>query len=213
MAEKTRVVAARLVRLEFLSKGTEALSAKTRHALVSTVHWPRYAYQARTTAREVEISGAVREYAASDWIDAVLFKESVQLPSAVTLSLSVPLSGDAVAKIVAATAKAGAAMLGDLAQDAAATAALGKIATAPFDALATILGGATDPAELGRASLLFDEELLSVGGERTLEFVAREDVVSRQSSSPASTAARRRKTVLRKGAVAARATLAFDALG
>ena len=217
MAEKTRVIAARLVRFEFLSKGSEALSAHTRHVLSSVVHWPRYAYQTRVTAREVEMDGARREYAGADWIDAILFKESVQLPSAVTFKLSVSLSRDVVSKIVAATVRAGLGALGDAAQAAAPNALLGKVATAPFDALATLAGNAADPDELGRASLLFDELLLSSGGERELEFIAAEEVVARPVSAPAASgsvaATRRRKVVVRKGAVVARAVVAFDALG
>lgn len=215
MAEKTRIVAVRLVRIEFLSKGGEPVSAKTRHLLSSTVHWPRYAYQARTTAREVEISGAVREYGAGDWIDAILFKESVQLPSAATFKLSVPVSRDEAAKAVAAAARAGMTVFGNIVEAAAPTAVLGKVATAPVDALASMLGNATDPGELGRASILFDEPLIRDGGERTLEFKAEEAVETRVAASPTSTGAgtRRRKTVVRKGAVVARAVVAFDPLG
>ena len=215
MAEKTRIVAARLVRFEFLSKGAEALSSHTRHVLSSVVHWPRYAYQTRVTARELEVDGASREYAEKDWIDAVLFKESVQLPSAVTFKLSAALTRDVVSKIVAATAKAGLGALGDAAQAAVPVPLLGKVATAPFDALAALAGNATDPDELGRASLLFDETLLSSGGERELEFVAAEEIATRPSSAPASSGAatRRRKVVVRKGSVVARAVVAFDALG
>ena len=217
MAEKTRIVCARLVRFEFLSKGSEALSAHTRHVLSSVVHWPRYAYQMRTTSRELDAAGPLREYSAADWIDAVLFKESVQLPSAVVFKLSVPLSRDVVSKIVAASARAGLGALGDMAQAAAPTALLGKVATAPLDALATLAGNASDPEELGRASLLFDEELLSKGGERELVFVAEDDISAVRAAAPASAggsaASRRRKTVVKKGAAVARATVAFDALG
>ena len=215
MAEKTRIVAARLVRFEFLSKGGGALSSPSRHVLSSAVHWPRYAYQLRSTSRELAVDGAVREYGESDWIDAVLFKESVQLPSAVSFAVSVGAPAEIVSKVVAAVVKAGVAAIGDMAQASAATPALGKIATAPFDAVAALAGNATEPATLGRAALLFDEELLSRGGERELVFTAPEDVavVRVAAQTGKGPGARRRKVVVRKGDAVARATVAFDALG
>ncbi|MBQ7666693.1 MAG: hypothetical protein IJS46_01720 [Kiritimatiellae bacterium] len=215
MAEKTRIVVARLVRFEFLSKGGEALSSSSRHVLVSEVHWPRYTYQLRSSARTLEIKGAVREYGENDWIDAVLFKESVQLPSAVSFTLSVPAAPDVVSRVVAAIVKAGLGVVGDVAQEAAPTAGLGKMATAPFDALATLAGSATDPAPLGKASLIFDEALLSRGGERTLEFTAVRDIsVQTSAASPnKGPSVRRRKIAVRKGDTVARAVVAFDAIG
>ena len=168
MAEKNRLVEAHLVSFEFADKGSAAALRKTtEHTLCSTVHWPRYAYQQRVVARKLEIDGARREYGEADWIDAVLFKESLQLPSAVTFSVSVPLAPEAVAKVLGALAKVAGSALGDLAEAAAPTKVSGKLAASPFDTLGAILASA-DPSPLGEGSLLLDEELLARGGERTV---------------------------------------------
>ena len=210
MAEKTKLVEAHLVRIEFSDKGTSsALRKTTAHTLTSVLHWPRYTYQQRIVARKVEVDGAARSYAPEDWIDAVLFKESLQLPSAVTFRVSVPLAADAVAKALAATAKAAAVALGDVVEAAAPTKAVGKVAAAPLDAIGAILAG-VEPDTLGEGSLLFDEELLARGGERTIELRAPATVEKRIAAAGKSPA--RTKTIRRRGDPVARLVVAFSPL-
>ncbi|MBR1608844.1 MAG: hypothetical protein IJ678_04430 [Kiritimatiellae bacterium] len=198
MAEKTKLVEVHLERVEFADKGTAAaLRRKTVHSLVSVVHWPRYAYQQRVVARKIEIDGSSRDYGEGDWIDAVLFKESLQLPCAVTFGVSVPLAPDAVAKTLGALAKVAMGVAGDLAEAAAPTKSAGKIASSPFDTLGAILAG-TDASTLGEGSMFFDEELLSKGGTRTVGLRATEDV-SKPVASAGKAAPARRRTVRRAG--------------
>lgn len=210
MAEKTKLIEAHLVRIEFADKGTvAALRRTTTHTLTSVLHWPRYTYQQRVVARKVEVEGSVREYSDSDWIDAALFKESLQLPSAVTFSVSVPLAPDAVAKVLSALAKTAGGVLGDLFEGAAPTKSAGKMAAAPFDTLGAILAG-SDPSTLGEGSLVFDDELLSRGGERTIELKAPSDV-SKAVAAGGKSAARSR-LIRRRGDVVARIVVAFQPL-
>lgn len=210
MAEETRLIEAHLVRVEFTDKGVAAALRKTTlHTLESVLHWPRYTYQQRVVARKIEIEGPSRDYAESDWIDAALFKESLQLPSAVTFRVSVPLAPDAVAKVLSALAKVAGGVVGDLFESAAPTKAAGKLVSSPFDTLGSILAG-TDPSTLGEGSLLFDEELVSRGGIRTIELKAPFDV-----SKPVAAGGKsqpRTRLIRRKGDVVARIVVAFRPL-
>lgn len=207
MAEKTRLVEAHLVKIEFFDKGiASALRKTTAHTLTSVLHWPRYTYQQRIVARKVEVEGAARSYAPEDWIDAALFKESLQLPSAVTFRISVPLAADAVAKALAAAAKAAAVALGDIVEAAAPAKSVGKVAAAPLDAIGAVLAG-VEPGILGEGSLIFDDELLSRGGERAVELRAPATVERRVAAGGKS--ASRSKVVRRRGDVVARLVVAF----
>ena len=114
MAEKNRTVEIALERVEFAAKGAQN-RARTDHTLTCTLHWPKPGTQAKTYARTVEMDGMVREYGAGEWVDAVLFRDTVQPPTAVTFQLSVPLASEALAKALNAILKAGLAAAGDLA--------------------------------------------------------------------------------------------------
>ena len=211
MAEKNRSIEARLVRVEFLRKGA-ANRAKTDHTLAATLLWPRVGIASKTYARAVSLDGMARDYGEDDWAEAILFKESVQPPSALSFQLSVPLSSDALSKALGAILKAAFTVAGDAAEAAAPTKGAGKVATAPFDAFATLAANRS-ASVLAQGLLPLDEALLDRGGERTVELVSPRDVV-REEGAAAGGKGRpaRRRVLLAKGAVAARLTISFRPL-
>ena len=84
MAEKSRTFEVRMERIEFLTKGSGGNRARTEHTLACTLHWPKPGTQAKTYARAVEMDGMSRDYAEGEWLDAVLLRDTVQPPMAVT---------------------------------------------------------------------------------------------------------------------------------
>ena len=207
MAEKTRTFEVRLKRIEFKTKGQGTARSRTEHTLACTLHWPRAGTQAKTWARAVEMDGMARDYGEADWIDAVLFRDTVAPPTAVTFQLSVPLSSDAVSKAVGAILKAALGVAGDFVEGAMPTKSAGKIATAPFDALASTMTNRS-AAVLGQGSLPLDDALLAGGGERAVPLLAVRDLVRETPGSGRSSAPRTRRLAA-KGDEVARLLLEF----
>ena len=203
MAEKNHIAEVRLRRIEFATKGASGQKARTEHTLASTLHWPRYGTQSKTVARPVEMDGMSRDYGPEDWADAILFKESIQPPSAVTFQLSVPLASDALAKALGAILKAGLTVAGDFAESLMPSKGLGKIASAPFDAFAT---AATNRAEgvLGQGTLLLDEALLEKECEVEVELRAPRNIVKTSAATRRNGYTPREKKLVAKGDVTAR---------
>ena len=208
MAEKARTFEVRLKRIEFKTKGASGNRARTEHSLACTLHWPKPGTQAKTWARAVEMDGMARDYGAGEWLDAVLFRDTVQPPAAATFQLSVPLASDALSKALGAILKAALTVAGDFAESAMPTKAAGKIATAPFDAWASSATNRS-PAVLGQGVLPLDAALLAQGGERTVPLLAVRDVVRTLPGSGRSSAPRTRR-VAAKGDEVARLTLAVE---
>ena len=208
MAEKARTFEVRLKRIEFKTKGAGGNRAKTEHSLACTLHWPKPGTQARTYARAVEMDGMARDYGEGDWLDAVLFRDTVQPPAAVAFQLSVPLAPEALAKALGAILKAAFAVAGDFAESAMPSKAAGKLATAPFDAWASTMTNRS-AAVLGQGVLALDAALLAQGGERTVPLLAVRDLVKDAPGSGRSQAARPRR-IAAKGDEVARLALSFE---
>jgi len=205
MAEKNRTVEVRLKRIEFTTKGAGGSRARTEHSLACTLHWPKAGTQAKTYARIVEMDGMARDYGEGDWIDAVLFRDTLQPPTAVTFQLSVPLASEAVSKAVGAILKAAFAAAGDVAASLSPTKAAGKVAAAPFDAWASTMTNRS-AAVLGQATLPLDDELLAAGGERIVPLRATREITRSVPGSGRSAAPRTRR-VAAKGDEVARLVL------
>ena len=208
MAEKNRTFEVRMERIEFLTKGAGGNRARTEHTIASTLHWPKPGTQARTYARAVEANGMARDFAADEWLDAVLLRDTVQPPMAATFQLSVPLASDTVSKAVGAILKAALGVAGDWVGDAMPTKSAGKVAAAPFDAVASTMTNRS-AAVLGQGSLALDDRLLAQGGRRTVDLRAVRDIVRTVGGGARSQTARTRR-VAAKGDVVARLALVFE---
>ena len=189
-----------LERVEFFAKGAQN-RGRTDHTLACTLHWPKVGTQAKTYARTVEMDGMSRAYGKGDWVDAILFRESVQPPTAVTFQLSAPLSSDALTKALNAILKAGLAAAGDAAEAVVPAKGLGKVASAPFDAYATAATNRS-PSVLGQGTLAIDEALLAEPGSHAVSLRATRDIVRAPSKANRSAAAPSRVVVKKGGEVA-----------
>ena len=207
MADKSRTFEVRIERIEFLTKGAGGNRARTEHTLACTLHWPKPGTQAKTYARAVELDGMARDYGEGEWLDAVLLRDTVQPPCAVTFQLSVPLSSDTVSKAVGAILKAALGVAGDFVEGAMPTKSAGKVATAPFDAVASTMTNRS-AAVLGQGSLPLDDALLAAGGERAVPLLAVRDLEKKTSAAGRSATTRTRR-IASKGDEVARLLLEF----
>lgn len=208
MADKNRTFEIRLERIEFKVKGPGANRPRTEHTLACTLHWPKPGTQSKTYARAVEMDGMARDYGEGEWLDAVLLRDTVQPTCAATFQLSVPLASDAVSKAVGAILKAAFNVAGDFVGDAMPAKSAGKVAAAPFDAIASTMTNRS-PAVLGQGALPLDDALLAQGGRRVVELRAVRDIEKAVPGGGRSAPSRKRR-VAAKGDVVALLTLVFE---
>ena len=207
-AIKKHSLCATLVRVTLSNKGGDALSAKTRHTLSATLVWPRTGIAARSYARAVELPGAERTYGEADWTDAILFKETVQPPTALELQLTVPLRDDTIAALLTAFAKAAVKRVADEVEDAVPF--VGDLAAAPIDAVAGLLAKQSDLA-LGKGTLpLRSDADLATGVEREVPLFAPRAITVASTGSRSRTGPARRRTIVRAGERVGTVVLRFD---
>lgn len=192
---KKHTIVATLRRVVFFTKGVSGMPKETKHTLSVSLPWLRTTISGRTWPRIVEMNGAARDYAPEDWCDAILFKETIQAPAALELSVTPPMTDPALAKLFAAIGKSALGILGDLAEKSI-EGQFAKLAGVPFDQIGALLASAA-PAALGEGRLLLDDELLDAGGVRTIELFAKHDILRAQGA--ASGRATKRVPLVRKG--------------
>jgi len=205
---KKHSVCATLVRVALSTKGGESLASKTRHTLSATLVWPRVGIASRSYARAVELPGAERAFGEADWTDAILFKETMQPPTALELQLTVPLRDDKVAALLTAFAKAAVKRVADEAEDAVPF--VGDLVAAPIDAVAGLLAKQADLV-LGKGTLplRFDADL-ATGREIEVPLFAPRAITAESGSSRSRTAPARKRTVVRAGERVGTVVLRFD---
>lgn len=197
----------RLEKIEFFKKGRVG-KKNGSHALTANFVWPRAAVQAKAYSRLIEVGGNARVYGESEWREAVICKETVQAPSALELSVTVPLSDAAVSKIGRAAVKAALGAAADAVEDAIA-APFGRAAGTAVDAVAALVAASSEE-KLGEGCILLDDEFVSNGGVRTIELFAKKDFKSETTASNGRS--RKYRTVIAKGEKVAEATLRFTEL-
>ncbi len=208
MAGKKHSVCATLVRVTLLTKGAESLSSKTRHTLCATLVWPRVGIASRAYARSVDLPGAERAYGAADWTDAILFKETLQPPTALELQLTVPLGDEKAAALLAAFAKAAVKRVADEVEDAVPL--VGDLVAAPIDAFANLLAKQPDLA-LGRGLLpLAADADLAAGREVEVPLFAPRAITEQSNASRSRSAPPRKRTLVRAGEHVGAVVLRFD---
>ena len=208
MAVKKHSICATLLRVALSSKGGDAPSAKTRHTLSATLVWPRTGIASRAYARAVELPGAERAYGEADWTDAILFKETVQPPTALELQLTVPLRDDKIAALLTAFAKAAVKRVADEAEDAVPF--VGDLVAAPIDAFANLLAKQPDLA-LGRGLLpLAADADLAAGREVEVPLFSPRAITEQSNASRSRSGPARRRTIVRAGEHIGAVVLRFD---
>ena len=208
MAGKKHSVCATLVRVALLTKGAESLSSKTRHTLSATLVWPRTGIAVRSYARAVELPGAERSYGEADWTDAVLFKETVQAPTALELQLTEPLRDDTISALLTAFAKAAVKRVADEAEDAVPF--VGDLVAAPIDAFAGLLAKQADLV-LGKGLLsLRTDADLATGVEREVPLFAPRAITVASTGSRSRSGPARRRTIVRAGERVGAVVIRFD---
>ena len=119
-----------------------------------------------------------------------------------------PLGSDTVSKAVGAILKAAFNVAGDWVADAMPTKSAGKVAAAPFDAVASTMTNRS-AAVLGQGSLPLDDALLAQGGRRVVELRAVRDIVKTAAGGGRGPTSRTRR-IAAKGDVVARLALVFE---
>lgn len=166
---KRYVIVAELESIRFLKKNGSSPSSKTRHLLTGTAVWPRTGIPSRSYSVEIN-AGENKVYGKEEWADAILFKETLQAPTALKFQLTVPLPPAFFDTLKAQLAKTLAKESADLVEDAVPGLA-GQMLSVPVDWLGAYLASAS-PDVLGEGILLLDEKMLSDGGRFSIELKA-----------------------------------------
>lgn len=206
LKHKKHTIVATLRRVVFFTKGTAGKAKATKHTLTVSLPWPRTTISGRTCPRIVEMDGATRDYAPEDWCDAILFKETIQAPAAIELSVTPPMTDAALTKLFTALGKSALGILGDMAEKSV-EGQFAKLLGVSFDQVGALLASYA-PAPLGEGRMNLDDDLLDNGGVRTIGLFAKQDVC--RSDSAASGRATKRAPIVRKGEKVAEITIEFE---
>jgi hypothetical protein len=139
-AVKRRDIEVAIGSLRLLVAGSVTKPSESRHAVTAELVWPRNGTPAKRYTRIVTLRRNFCEFKASDWADAILFKDAVEGRFALKLTVSQALSDSAAEKLLRVIAKAAASEAADKAEDLV-PGDLDKIFAAPIDFLASALAG------------------------------------------------------------------------
>ncbi|MGN0844491.1 MAG: hypothetical protein ACI4QT_04635 [Kiritimatiellia bacterium] len=204
---KRYVVVAELESIQFIKKNGVRPSTETRHLLTGTAVWPRTGIPSRSYSVEIK-AGESKDYAQADWIQSILFKETLQAPTALKVQLTVPLAPEFFDSLKTQLAKVLAKETGKLVEDSV-PGLMGDLLSVPVDWLGAYLASAS-PDILGEGILSLDEKTLSNGGSFTIELKApstryREE--NRAKSGPGGGKVSIRRKVATAGETVAKLTL------
>ncbi len=108
--------------------------------LIINLIWPRPAIVERTAARFLPIEGAKRlDLSDSEWVDRILFKETVQGPFALQASVTEPLKGERIGEAMDILGKFALRFARDTAGDIVGGGIPGRLAEVPFEGIAGLL--------------------------------------------------------------------------
>lgn len=139
-AVKRRDIEVAIGSLRLLVAGSVTKPSESRNAVTAELVWPRNGTPAKRYTRIVTLRRNFCEFKASDWADAILFKDAVEGRFALKLTVSQALSDSAAEKLLRVIAKAAASEAADKAEDLV-PGDLDKIFAAPIDFLASALAG------------------------------------------------------------------------
>lgn len=182
--------------LRLLVAGSVKMPSESRHAVTAELVWPRKGTPVKRYTRILALRKNACEFTASDWADAILFKDAVEGRFALRLAVSQALSDSAAEKLLRVIAKAAAGEAADKAEGLV-PGDLDKIFAAPIDFLASALAGeARLPTAEGM--LVLDAGDLPEGGTvLTLPLTSPGGITRTRSASTGK--GRRRVEVIGKG--------------
>lgn len=195
--------------LELEVTGPVGLVATSRHALTTELIWARNGFPSRGYTRVVELTQGACLFTDTDWIDAVLMKETVLGRFGLRIRVSQALSDGAISKILQAMAKAAATSVGD-ALEKGLDKPIGKTLAAPVDYVASLFA-AEAVFPIAEAVSVVDPECFTSGCcNLTVPLLAPANVTRAQPST--SKTQRPRKQVLAKGEANGEVTLSIGLL-
>ena len=165
MATKTtkQAVEILLVRAELTSLPEKRLPL-SRNLITVDLIWPKVGTARKSSSREVKFRKGTVDFAAEEWAKRCLFREEIDGHCGVAVTVSEPVSVQKLKRWAKLTAKA---IIKEGADAAGAVfVGYGDIASAPIDALATMVGEKDAPQSIARGIVDYDE--LPAAGEKQL---------------------------------------------
>jgi len=139
---------------------------KSRNLLQVDLIWLRTGVTKKSGARQVEFRKGVCDFTAEPWAKRVVFREEVEGRCGVAVSVTEPVSIQKIRRFIRLTAKYAVKMGANFMEKA--MVGYADVASAPIDALATMIGEKDVPKVIAQGILDFDQ-LPEEGGETTLE--------------------------------------------
>ena len=101
---KRRDIEVAIGSLRLLVAGSVKMPSESRHAVTAELVWPRNGTPSKRYTRIVRLHQNACEFKASDWADAILFKDAVEGRFALKLTVSQALSDSAAGGFAGAPA-------------------------------------------------------------------------------------------------------------
>ncbi len=206
------------IRLESLSLDVEPLNGDARREATFTLVAPRLAIAQKANSLMLKLEKGAWRSEGKPWARSILFKESVQGCTALSVELTGPLSDADLDTASRTSAAAAVKLLGGLAADAVPG---GKVVSAlseiPVSALAKLVSGTKQDSAEAEGVADIPETLyarLAAGETARVEIplVARHDLFKTVRRSAKTGTASQRKTLVAEGAPVGRAVVALKAL-
>lgn len=160
----------RAVEIALVSCQIDAVPEKrlllSRHLFQLDLIWPRTGVAKKTAAREVVLKKGRADFAAEPWTKRTIFREEIDGHCGLAVSLTEALSLQKLRRFLRLTAKSALKLTSSTARSA--LIGYADIATAPLDALSTLVGEKDAPVAIAQGVVDYDA-LPSAGEERQLE--------------------------------------------
>lgn len=165
MATKTdkKTVEVLLVEAKFTSLPESKLPL-SRNLVTVDLIWPKVGSARKSASREVKFKSGAVDFTAEQWTKRCLFREEIDGHCGIAVSVSEPVSVQKLKRWAKLTAKAILKEGADLATSA--MVGYGDIASAPIDALATMVGEKDAPESVAQGVVDYDQ--LPADGEKQL---------------------------------------------
>lgn len=139
---------------------------KSRNLGTVDLVWPRTGVAKKTASREFVFKKGKADFTGEEWAKRILYREEIEGHTAVAVSISEPVSVQKVRQFLRLTAKLALKEGADIVEGL--IVGYGDIASAPIDALATMVGSTTAPKTIVQGVLDINE-LPAEGEEKLIE--------------------------------------------
>lgn len=138
-----------------LSSIPEKALLLSRNLLTVEMIWPKVGAPRKSATRQITMKKGKVDFATEPWAKRVLFREEIDGHTAFTVSIAEPVTMQKLHRLLQLTAKAAIKEGADMID--AALVSYGDIATAPVDALATMVAEKDSPRVIVQGVLDFDD--------------------------------------------------------